>query len=486
MSLLKALVNLGAAPSDASVFDAYYANADERDFLDGLEIISRAIATRTLQTIAPACQPWQDIHARMLINGDAEQAFFEVLANYDPPLQVAMAQVVSNRVSEIKSFEAKLNQSTGKRKKSGDYLKILHHLGYAFKYNLVTQEVEVNGNRLTDELAQKIRKQARDSGVWEVGAVADAYGAEAYENRYNPIRDYLSQLKWDGEDTIAKLCDYFTDETGVFATWLRRWLVGAVARVHGSHQNRVLILDGPQDMGKSKFVEWLASPLPEYFHANSVNPDNKDDEVRLMTVWIWEINEFGSTSRRADREKLKAYLTTERVRVRRPYGRFDVTGPAITSFIGTVNNEQNLLSDPTGSRRFMIAHLKSIDWAYKKIDVDQVWAQTYALYLANEPWNLTADERKLSNEINESYRMVDLVEETIKEQLLITSDPNDWMSTVEILNVLKDPYKGNLKPNEVDTRKLATALTKLGLEKPTNKRRGLSVIRGYTGIKIGP
>ena len=189
--------------------------------------------------------------------------------------------------------------------------------------------------------------------------------------------------------------------------------------------------------------------------------------------------------RRADREALKAFLTTQTVRERKPYARYDMQGPAMASYIGTVNNEMGLLSDPTGNRRFMISHITGIDWDYTKLDVDQVWAQAFDLYLKNEPWNLDPNEVARANEINELYQVVDVVEETIKKHFEIdTAQTTWWCSTLEILDVLKDPGKGNLKGgSEIDTRKLASALIKLGLDKPTLKKsRGISA-RGYYGIQ---
>ena len=200
------------------------------------------------------------------------------------------------------------------------------------------------------------------------------------------------------------------------------------------------------------------------------------------------MNEFGSTSRKADREQLKQFLTTDTVKVRKAYARADTIGRAMSSFIGTANNESGLLNDPTGSRRFMTAHLSAIDWQHysAQIDVDQVWAQAYAQYLAGDSWDLTPDEKKLADEINESYRSVDLVEEVINRFFEVDMAQTQWrMSTLEIVEVLKDPARGNLRSGqELDARRLASALTKLGLDRPKLIKFNGVVQRGYLGIRL--
>ena len=122
--------------------------------------------------------------------------------------------------------------------------------------------------------------------------------------------------------------------------------MGAVARAYQKTQSRLLILDGEQGIGKSHFVRWLAAPVKrdDLYIEGPINPDDKDSLVRLMTVWLWEVAELGGTTRKSDREALKHFLSQEQVTVRRPYGRYDLVKPALSAFIGTVNNEAGILN----------------------------------------------------------------------------------------------------------------------------------------------
>ena len=144
---------------------------------------------------------------------------------------------------------------------------------------------------------------------------------------------------------------------------------------------------------------------------------------------------------------------------------------------------------PTSDRRYFVERILSIDWSYTALDIHQIWAQAMMLYLSGESWQpTTEDERKQIDIINEEYRVIDPVEETIKKFFKIDAkNQNWWLSSLEIMSVLKDPQKGNLRVgSEIDMRKLSRALTKLGLDKPKQKRAGTDLIRGYYGIEHLP
>ena len=150
--------------------------------------------------------------------------------------------------------------------------------------------------------------------------------------------DFLESLAWDGQDHIATLSGYFTDKHSIFPKLLRYWLVGAVARVYtGGRQNRVLVLEGAQNLGKSYFARWLAAPILSYFSEAIPNPDDKDSRLALATTWIWEIKELGSVTRRADREALKNFITTRIVTLRKAYGKYGClkqSSPGTLKFMG--------------------------------------------------------------------------------------------------------------------------------------------------------
>lgn len=365
----------------------------------------------------------------------------------------------------------------------------LIRLGYMFRINECDDSLEVNGTPITDPMRAKIKRDMRDMGYARyLTAMEDAYIAYAMENAYHPIKQYLNNLKWDGHEHIEDLATYFSDvhakqpmpcgDEPVFKIFFRRWTVGAVAKVLDAKQNAMFVLDGPQGIGKSYFVRWLVSGVPSrYFIEKAINPDDKDDDVRLINKWIWEVPELGATTKRADHEALKHFISKMEVTVRKPYGHYDVHKPAMASMIGTINNEVGFLNDATGNRRFLVCTLENINKDYsKKIDVNQIWAQAVALYKSgSESEYLTQEETALQICLNETYMVDDPFMNGLLEKC--NADPNDltiYASTNDILE-----YLGYTQLRKADSMSLAAAAKKIGLLRYTNGK-----IRGYYGVTI--
>lgn len=287
-------------------------------------------------------------------------------------------------------------------------------LGYTFRLNSCNDNIEVNGRPINDILMAEIRVHLRDIGLAKkIAAAEDAYIAEAKKNAYHPVRDYLDALTWDGVDHISALTEhlYSTDAPVVYRdgttaplhhVYFYRWLIGAVAKVYAGEQNPILVMDGPQGIGKSTLARWLC-PLSEFFLEGPINVADKDSDVRLISHWVWEVSELDATTRKADQSALKSFITKQVVTVRKSYGRHDIKKPAMCSLIGTVNNTSGFLADESGSRRFMITRLDRIDRAYQMLDVDQVWAQAKQLYFDGEPWHLIGEEAAAQRAVNEQY-----------------------------------------------------------------------------------
>lgn len=388
----------------------------------------------------------------------------------------------------------KKNEGKRARRKdptTAEYIEALTDLGYSFTWNECDDTIEVNGERLHTGLSSVIRCAMRDRGFTKVEVMEDAYTAHAYQNRYHPVKRYLEGLQWDGENHIGKLCRYFKDahpeiayreggSASVFGAFLGRWLIGAIAKVYEGAQNPMLVLDGNQDLGKSHFVAWLASPLNEMFLEDAIRPDDKEHNRYLASKWIWEVAELGSTTRRADREALKAFITKQDVTFRKPYERHPIVKPAMASFIGTVNNESGFLSDPTGNRRFLSVTLTGINWKYSaEVDVNQIWAQAYALYRKGESWKLTPEEKKVRDALNSGYEMEDPYEGWILKYYDIdpTQRGDEWFVTTADI-VAKLQTMGVTGGTRAIQMSVGATLRRLELAQDPNARP-----RGWRGIK---
>ena len=215
-------------------------------------------------------------------------------------------------------------------------------------------------------------------------------------------------------------------------------------------------------------------------------------ELRLINNFIWEAGELGHVVRKADREALKRFITTELVTVRPHYAIDDIKKPAIASFIGTINDEgTGFLNDPTGNRRYVVTTITQIDWSYTKMDVNDIWGQAFELYLQGEPWMLTIDEARRRDEINAAYQQEEPFETMIAAKFEIDSskaDEPEWaMTTPDILWYLDvDSTRRDF------TMRTSAALKGEGLEKDKNKQAGKNRTgeqiraRFWRGIRVRP
>ncbi len=301
----------------------------------------------------------------------------------------------------------------------------LEGLGYSFRYNQVLRRIEVNGTRLDDDVAAEIRVQMRDRGFRNRQAIDDVCMVLARRHAYHPIRDYLDGLTWNGTYAIGELAACFQCDdppvTGpdgldrsLFYTYLYRWMIGAVAKVYEQGQNMMLVLAGPQGIGKSHFAAWLCSPLAPYFVSQSINAEDKDSALRLTSNFIWEVDELDGTIRRSDVAALKGFITRRTVEARPAYARYDIEAPAAASLIGTVNIGTGFLADVTGNRRFYVATINNIDWAYTQHDVNQLWAEAVAAYKAGEPWALQIPEKARQTEVNKGHEVPSLLDDWLE------------------------------------------------------------------------
>lgn len=327
-----------------------------------------------------------------------------------------------------------------KHAKPSDYKKVLTALGYRFTLNEMNDEISINGARMTDPLEARIINSLAEYGYKSEQIVRRCILELGLDNQFHPIREYLNSLAWDGVDRISQLALFFQDKDDIFPILLRKWLIGAVARILkplAGIQNPVLVLDGPQGIGKSRFAWWLGSPLPAYYLQSAITAGDKDSLIRLCSTFVWELSELGATFRRSDLESLKAFITMPVVQVRAPYGRRDMHKPPTASFIGTINNVAGFLADPTGNRRYHSCTLTSIDWDYdKQININQIWAQAVALFNCGEAPELDKAIQDKVNAINGRYEVDDPIAYSLYKAFNI--DPNQKLQSTPTAEIIKE------------------------------------------------
>ena len=102
--------------------------------------------------------------------------------------------------------------------------------------------------------------------------------------------------------------------------------------------------------------------------------------------------------KKADIEKVKAFVTTRDDKYRPSYGRTVESHPRQCVIIATVNGERGYLRDITGNRRYWIIKLNQTEqmqrWKFDAYFKDQFWAEAIYYYNQHEPLYLQGNMQK--------------------------------------------------------------------------------------------
>jgi predicted P-loop ATPase len=362
-----------------------------------------------------------------------------------------------------------------------DYKDVFKHIGYEFALNLLNDEIYVNKEPMTNVYFNVINGKLVSLGLTKRQDSKEKIYEIAFENRYNPIKVYLNGLIWDKQDSISLLSSHFEEKDNLFPNYFKKWVVGAVARIFEPTDNKALILNGKQNIGKSFFARWIGKAClnGQHFVSADLDPNDKDTLLRMTNRWVWEIEEMGGVAGKTSMGSIKSILTKEDVTERGAYKEFETNKRAITSFIGTFNNSSGFLNDPTGSRRFAVCTIEKINHEYsKKLNPDQVWAQAYELYKSKEfNWKFTKEEEIESETNNNKYTINDPLEDLINE--IFVFDENQSILVNRFRE--KTESSGWKEPAAKFMRRANTYLKSKGVTVKSSHN-----IRTYVGIGLNP
>jgi predicted P-loop ATPase len=250
---------------------------------------------------------------------------------------------------------------------------------FPIKKNEITRFYELNGKQLEQADLNTIYIDGKKLFPKLSKDICESVIFSNYTPSYNPIKDYLEGLKWDGKDYINDLAECINSNTGDLdyrRYLLGSWLLGIVESLLDEKPNILcLILAGKQNTGKSTFfTKLLPKELNRYF-ATSQLDRGKDDEILMCQSIIIFDDEFSGKSKQ-DAKHMKRMLSAPSFTLREPYGRQNVTLKRIATLCGTCN-ELDVLNDPTGNRRFIVFEVAGqFDYElYNSVNKAQLFAQ---------------------------------------------------------------------------------------------------------------
>ena len=275
----------------------------------------------------------------------------------------------------------------------------------------------------------------------------------ADDRAYHPIREFIESLpEWDKVPRVdTLLVDYLgAADTAYVRAVTRKTLCAAISRVlrPGCKFDSMLVLNGPQGVGKSTLIAKLAG---EWFSDSLNLGDTKDKTAaeKLQGYWILEIGELAGL-KKAEVETLRSFLSRQNDIYRAAFGKRATPHLRQCVFFGTTNAESGYLRDTTGNRRFWPVKTpgngKKQSWNLTHEEILQIWAEALVyvrqgekLYLSAEMDALAKDEQREAMESDEREGLV--------REYLDTLLPERWaeMDLFERRNFLTGSDFGGLQ-----------------------------------------
>lgn len=257
---------------------------------------------------------------------------------------------------------------------------------YQFRYNLLTEEAEYcshderreNFNTITQRDLNSICLDARMQGIncWDRDVSRYIYSNKI--SVYHPFRHYLDNLpEWDGTERIKGLAGRVSANT-LWIMGFHRWMLAMTAQWAGIasvHANSMapLLISHEQGKCKSTFCKMLLPRQLQRYYTDSFDLSSLSQSERKLGIFgLINLDEFDKLPV-GKMSLLKNLMQMADLNIRGAYKKNYQQLPRIASFIGT-SNQKELLTDPTGSRRFLCVEVNSmIDCT--DINHDQIYAQ---------------------------------------------------------------------------------------------------------------
>ena len=283
---------------------------------------------------------------------------------------------------------------------------------YDFRFNVLTEQTEFRKKdgdtfRLVDQrILNTFCMEARKQGIncWDKDVSRLLLSQEIMD--FHPFAHYVDTLpEWDGMDRVSDLARRVSEDS-LWINGFHRWMLGMVAQwmgLEGQCANAVapLLVSTEQGRCKSTFCSILLPEELQHFYIDKFDLSSESGcEQKLSLFGLINMDEFDRYSVR-NMATLKNLMQLKKLTFRKSHRSYYSQLPRIASFIGT-SNQKELLTDTTGSRRFLCVEVK------KKIDCTrpdylQLYAQLKAELLAGERYWFTSQEEKEIQEHNRYF-----------------------------------------------------------------------------------
>ncbi|WP_290397101.1 BT4734/BF3469 family protein [Bacteroides acidifaciens] len=355
---------------------------------------------------------------------------------------------------------------------------------YEFRFNQLTSQVECRQRNSFDfyfrpvdrRLMASITMNAQYEGLklWDKDVVR--YLNSDRVPLYQPVEEFLYGLPhWDGKDHIGDLAKRVPCDNPHWAQLFRRWFLSMVAHWCGmgkSHANSTSpILVGPQAYRKSTFCRLILPPCLQAYYTDSIDFSRKRDaELYLNRFLLINMDEFDQIGIN-QQSFVKHILQKPVVNTRRPNASAVEELRRYASFIGT-SNHKDLLTDTSGSRRYIGVEVTGVIDVVRPIDYEQLYAQAMAALYHNERYWFDEKEEAILTEANQEFEQSPAIEQLFLVYYRVAEDEEEgeWLLAADLLQRIQKASKMKFSPGQVNY--FGRILQRLGVQS-YRKTRGV-------------
>ena len=324
---------------------------------------------------------------------------------------------------------------------------------YVFRYNTIMGYTESRSLKkwnhgwqpVDDNVLKGLTLEVRMAkiNVWDLDV--SRFLKSNFVKTFNPIEEYLWELrgKWDGRDHIGLLAKTVPTNNPSWPLWFRTWFLGMVAQWLGKNprygNSLVPLLISRQGYNKSTFCRSLIPPELQWGYNDNLVLSEKKTVLQAMSQFLLiNLDEFNQISPKVQQGFLKNIIQLASVKVKRPYGKHVEDQPRLASFIAT-SNMSDVLSDPSGSRRFIGVELTGPIRLPQHINHKQLYAQALALLEQGVPYWLDDQQTRELMTSNKQFQQQSPEELFFHECFSIPASEAEgkFMTSTAILSAVK-------------------------------------------------
>ena len=275
---------------------------------------------------------------------------------------------------------------------------------------------------------------------------------------YNPVENFLFNCegKWDGKDHIRALARTVPTDNPYWEDWFYTWFLAMVDQwrtySHRKYGNSVApLLISKQGYNKSTFCRSLVPPELQWgYNDNLVLSEKRQVLQAMCQSLVINLDEFNQISPQVQQGFLKNIIQLPSVKIKPPYGSHVQEFPRMASFIATSNME-DILSDPSGNRRFLGVELTGPINVSQRPNYEQLYAQALSALRAGEKTYFDAEQTRQIMANNRKFEVVSPVDQYFDLYFDLTDDAKqgEYLTAAEIFQELKSHIGSSLKLNSL-------------------------------------